>query len=84
LVLDCTIDAKRAVIRFLWSKNVATCEEGYHYTETSKMHRTMYQMDGNFSVTGRESQIKTARRLPEGLARNRIYSLQITLANSWI
>jgi hypothetical protein len=55
LVLDCTIDGKRVVIRFLWSENVATFEEGYHYTETSTVHGTMYQTGGNLSVTERAS-----------------------------
>jgi len=70
LVLDCTSDVKRAAIRFLWSENVATCEEVYHYTETSIMHRMKYQMGENLSVTGRESQMRTMRPLPKGFARN--------------
>jgi hypothetical protein len=83
LVLDCTIDVKRAVIRFVWSENVATCKEGFHYTENSTMHMTKYQMGGNLSVTGRESQMKTKRHVPKGFALNRKYSLQLTLAISW-
>ena len=82
LVLDCTIDEKRAGIRFLWLENVETCEEVYHCTETSIMHRMKYQMGGNLSFTGRDSQMRTTRRLPKGFARNRGYSLQIT-AISW-
>jgi len=83
LVLDCTTDVKRAVTRFVWSENVATCEEVYHCAEISTMHRTKYQMGGNLPVIGRESQMKTTRRLLKDFARHRKYSLQITLAISW-